>query len=281
MTSSAPNAHQQQSPTAPIGERPLSFYDNLSTSSAGGRIIQFPDIQFRFNENIPDRRSVHSSAKSDFFGLNPAPVTGPLSLTTNSGDSEADQLPQPVNTPNNLNRSFDNGAGSIAAGVSASSPTSSGGSSTAPMHSPSVSPSSVMEMATDAATSTPRFSRPNSTIKTITIKLPDTSGPSEAVYMTTTVPQNFTKNANTLIGRHKPTRSSLRHSRMLVVNKTVPVRYPPGNSLNLRHLRLCQTLMILQILIGLVLNVIGLAIMVWSPSTNTKDNPYWSGLIFC
>lgn len=66
---------------------------------------------------------------------------------------------------------------------------------------------------------------------------------------------------------------------MLVVNKTVPVRYPPGNSLNLRHLRLCQTLMILQILIGLVLNVIGLTIMVWSPSTNTKDNPYWSGLI--
>uniref|UniRef100_A0A182SNZ6 Uncharacterized protein n=1 Tax=Anopheles maculatus TaxID=74869 RepID=A0A182SNZ6_9DIPT len=100
-----------------------------------------------------------------------------------------------------------------------------------------------------------------------------------AVYMTTTVPQNFTKNASTLIGRHKPTRSSLRHSRMLVVNKTVPVRYPPGNSLNLRHLRLCRTVMILQILIGLLLNVIGLAIMVWSPSTNTKDNPYWSGLI--
>lgn len=97
--------------------------------------------------------------------------------------------------------------------------------------------------------------------------------------MTTTVPQNFAKNASTLIGRHKPTRSSLRHSRMLVVNKTVPVRYPPGNSLNLRHLRLCRTLMVLQILIGIVLNVIGLNIMVWSPSTSTKDNPYWSGLI--
>uniref|UniRef100_A0A182NVF1 Uncharacterized protein n=1 Tax=Anopheles dirus TaxID=7168 RepID=A0A182NVF1_9DIPT len=101
----------------------------------------------------------------------------------------------------------------------------------------------------------------------------------QAVYMTTTVPQNFTKNASTLIGRHKPTRSSLRHSRMLVVNKAVPVRYPPGNSLNLYHLRLCRALMILLILIGLMLNVIGLGIMVWSPSTSTKDNPYWSGLI--
>uniref|UniRef100_A0A182M2L8 Uncharacterized protein n=1 Tax=Anopheles culicifacies TaxID=139723 RepID=A0A182M2L8_9DIPT len=280
MTTPAPNAHQQQSPTAPRGDRPLSFYDNLSTSSAGGRIIQFPDIQFRFSENIPDRRSVHSSAKSDFFGLSPAPATSPLSLTTHSGESEVDHLSRsPAVSSANPNRSFDNGTGSGAAGASASSPTSSGGSSTAPMHSPSVSPSSVTEMGTDAATSTPRCSRPNSTIKTITIKLPDTSGPSEAVYMTTTVPQNFTKNANTLIGRHKPTRSSLRHSRMLVVNKTVPVRYPPGNSLNLRHLRLCRTLMILQILTGLVLNVIGLAIMVWSPSTNTKDNPYWSGLI--
>ncbi|XP_052900553.1 uncharacterized protein LOC128306923 [Anopheles moucheti] len=279
MTSSAPNAHQQQSPTASRGDRPLSFYDNLSNSSNGGRTIQFPDIQFRFNENIPDRRSVHSSAKSDFFGLSPAPATDRLSLTTNA-EEETDHSPTNtvVSPPNNPSRSFENGAGGIA-GASASSPTSSGGSSTAPMHSPSVSPSSITEMATDATTSTPRCSRPNSTIKTITIKLPDTSGPSEAVYMTTTVPQNFTKNANTLIGRHKPTRSSLRHSRMLVVNKAIPVRYPPGNSLNLRHLRLCRTLMILQILIGLMLNTIGLAIMVWSPSTNTKDNPYWSGLI--
>ncbi|XP_050068311.1 uncharacterized protein LOC126556829 [Anopheles maculipalpis] len=266
MSSSAPQSHL--SPTTPAGERPLSFYDNLSTSSSGGRTIQFPDIQFRFDENIPDRRSVHSTAKSDFFGLSVAPPTaGPLSL---------DEVPpnHNITSPTTPIRSYDHGN----AGASASSPTSSG-ASTAPMRSPSVSPSSAAEMASEATTSTPRCSRPNSTIKTISIKLPDTSGPSEAVYMTTTVPQNFTKNASTLIGRHKPTRSSLRHSRMLVVNKSVPVLYPPGNSLNLRHLRLCRTVMILQILIGLVLNVIGLAIMVWSPSTNTKDNPYWSGMI--
>uniref|UniRef100_A0A182WRB2 Uncharacterized protein n=1 Tax=Anopheles quadriannulatus TaxID=34691 RepID=A0A182WRB2_ANOQN len=269
------------------GERPLSFYDNLSTSSSlTGRTIQFPDIQFRFDENIPDRRSVHSTAKSDFFGLSTAPAT--TNTTTTTTTSIALTLDEPRSPPGSSGspvtpplRPFDNGATPPITGSPASS-----GTSTAPLRSPSVSPgSAVGDGGTEPpTTSTPRCSRPNSTIKTITIKLPDpvtgaAGGPSEAVYMTTTVPQNFAKNASTLIGRHKPTRSSLRHSRMLVVNKTVPVRYPPGNSLNLRHLRLCRTLMVLQILIGIVLNVIGLNIMVWSPSTSTKDNPYWSGLI--
>lgn len=39
----------------------------------------------------------------------------------------------------------------------------------------------------------------------------------QAVYMTTTVPQNI-KGSN-IAGRHTPTRTSLRHSRMIVVNK--------------------------------------------------------------
>lgn len=39
----------------------------------------------------------------------------------------------------------------------------------------------------------------------------------QAVYMTTTVPQNI-KGTN-IMGSHTPTRSSLRHSRMLVINK--------------------------------------------------------------
>lgn len=111
--------------------------------------------------------------------------------------------------------------------------------------------------------------------------LPDVhfASPLQAVYMTTTVPQNFTKNTNTLIGRHKPTRNSLRHSRMLVANKTVPQRYPRGNSLNLRHVRLSKVLMVLQIVVGLALSLVGLAITIWSPSTQTKDNPYWSGIV--
>lgn len=276
-TSNAPQEHLPSSalspPTAP--ERPLSLYDNLFSSSAaatgpgGSRVIQFPDIQFRFDENIPDRRSVHSSAKSDFFGLNPAPPAAAAALTINTATSTA--TPTGPDVPD---RCFN----------PASSPTSSG-ASTAPVRSPSGSPASMADPAAiepqqTTGSSTPRSSRPNSTIKTITIKLPDpTSSPSEAVYMTTTVPQNFTKNASTLIGRHKPTRSSLRHSRMLVVNKTLPMRYPPGNSLNLYHLKVCRWLMILLIVIGALLNVIGLGIIVWSPSTSTRDNPYWSGLI--
>ncbi|XP_053678600.1 uncharacterized protein LOC128728975 [Anopheles nili] len=273
MAANAP-ADQHLSPAPNAGpERPLSFYDNLTSTGTGsgtGRVIQFPDIQFRFDETIPDRRSVHSSAKSDFFGLNSPLVLAP------EPDPAGGPPPTPARTPPTR-------SGAAIAPYPEGSPSSS--ASTVPLRTPSASPSivdaglMVGEPGTGGATSTPRSSRPNSTIKTITIKLPDSSCPSEAVYMTTTVPQNFAKNSATLIGRHKPTRSSLRHSRMLVVNRTVPVRHPPGNALNLRHLRLSRIVMVLQILVGLALNLIGLGIVVWSPSTSTKDNPYWSGLI--
>lgn len=42
--------------------------------------------------------------------------------------------------------------------------------------------------------------------------------PSQAQCLNTTVPQNIT--GNTIAGRHTPTRNSLRHSRMIVLNRT-------------------------------------------------------------
>lgn len=39
----------------------------------------------------------------------------------------------------------------------------------------------------------------------------------QSVYLATTVPQNI--KGNKIMGRHTPTRSSLRHSRMLVISK--------------------------------------------------------------
>lgn len=280
-------------------DRPLSFYDNLTSPSilangggTVGRIIQFPDIQFRFDESIPDRRSVHSSAKSDFFGLPPTSSQSAAILnpppSTRATDGHRCSPPPPSGTPAGPaehNHSSASPAHDASGGASMSSASPTSTASTVPAQ---MSPAAIVDSPRDsyatadplASTSTPRSSRPSSTIKTITIKLPDTGvGPSEAVYMTTTVPQNFTKNTNTLIGRHKPTRNSLRHSRMLVANKTVPQRYPRGNSLNLRHVRLSKVLMVLQILVGLALSLIGLAITIWSPSTHTKDNPYWSGIV--
>ncbi|XP_058175902.1 uncharacterized protein LOC131290747 [Anopheles ziemanni] len=284
-------------------DRPLSLYDNLTSPSVlangggtAGRVIQFPDIQFRFDESIPDRRSVHSSAKSDFFGLHPTPSTSQPAAIITADPPPSTQLtdghrcsPTPAGPPD-PNRSsaspaHDASGGGGGASVSSASPTST--SSTVPAQ---LSPVAIVDSPRDSyattdplgSTSTPRSSRPSSTIKTITIKLPDTTtgvGPSEAVYMTTTVPQNFTKNTNTLIGRHKPTRNSLRHSRMLVANKTVLQRYPRGNSLNLRYVRLSKVLMVLQIVVGLALSLVGLAITIWSPSMQTKDNPYWSGIV--
>ncbi|ETN64664.1 hypothetical protein AND_003588 [Anopheles darlingi] len=296
-------------------DRPLSLYDNLTAPGTGagaaavGRTIHFPDIQFRFDESIgatippsvgptldQHRRSQHrNSARSDFFGL-----SSPLERTTVADGQEERKDDQNVRTP-----PAPSPPPPLAPAPAASSTPVSAKTTAAPTTDDAVDMSALEASASPNSTqstvqlspaespvlqqqhpTTPRSSRPNSTIKTITIQLPPDAtihrgSPSEAVYMTTTVPQNFAKNASTLIGRHKPTRSSLRHSRMLLQNNSKGYqqqRYQRGNSLNLRHLRLSKGLMVLQILIGALLSLIGLTIMVWSPSTHTKDNPYWSGL---
>ncbi|KAL1380834.1 hypothetical protein pipiens_013902 [Culex pipiens pipiens] len=240
-------------------ERPHSFYDNLNTSSgsSGSRVIQIPDIQFKFDDDIPMGRSsalLMSNAKSDFFGLSKIPDEEPDDES--DGRLLADRRTPPTIVPP-----------AATTATSSSSPSSTASTvPAAPPGSPEDSPRST--------------SRPASAQRNITIRLPEEGAPSEAVYMTTTVPQNFAKNSSTLIGRHKPTRSSLRHSRMLVVNnKNYHQRFPKGNSLNLRHIRLSRLLMLLKVAIGAVLTFVGMTIIVWSPNTHTKDNPYWSGMI--
>ncbi|XP_032311946.1 uncharacterized protein LOC116656443 [Drosophila ananassae] len=57
----------------------------------------------------------------------------------------------------------------------------------------------------------------NSTVyEEIPLRDLDALQPSQAVYMSTTVPQNI--KSMKIAGRHTPTRNSLRHSRMIVVN---------------------------------------------------------------
>lgn len=99
--------------------------------------------------------------------------------------------------------------------------------------------------------------------------------PSQVIYMSTTVPQNI-KSPN-IAGRHTPTRNSLRHSRMLVVNKNYQ-GLESINPLGLRHPRLARILLILLLILGLIITTIGIWILLWAPYTRMQDNPYWSGL---
>jgi hypothetical protein len=95
------------------------------------------------------------------------------------------------------------------------------------------------------------------------------------VYMSTTVPQSI-KGIN-IMGRHKPTRTSLRHSRMIVINKNFQSQHK--NSLNIKCAILARIFLILQIIIGVALVTMGLYLLVWAPHTRIKDNPYWSGIM--
>ncbi|XP_058445176.1 uncharacterized protein LOC131426453 [Malaya genurostris] len=266
--------------TETIDERPRSFYDNLTTTgstSGTTKIIQIPDIQFKFDDDIPittdaRRSTLMSNAKSDFFGLSrPSPVGDGQSHPTLGNDDDESQ-----NLIDDSERRTPPSVIVPSAPGSSSSPVSNASTVPARSSSPGTTDDSPRVGAEEGGSNK---SRPISSNRSITIRLPDSGTPSEAVYMTTTVPQNFAKDSSALIGRHKPTRSSLRHSRMLVVNKSFHQRYPRGNSLNLKHIRLSRVLMVLKILIGAILTFVGLAIMVWSPSTHTKDNPYWAGLV--
>lgn len=250
-------------------ERPHSFYDNITAggASSGAKPVLIPDIQFKFDDEIrittDPRRSTQlmSNAKSDFFGFPQVPPA--ITEDVTDASSKEDPSDETQHLIGDQDRSTP--PVTIVPPLTSSPASSISTAPTRSTESPGPSESSK--------------SRPVSSHRNITIKLPDAGTPSEAVYMTTTVPQNFSKNANNLIGRHKPTRNSLRHSRMLVVNKSIPQRYPKGNSLNLKHIRLSRMLMVLEIIVGTILTLVGMTIIVWSPNTQTKDNPYWAGMI--
>lgn len=101
------------------------------------------------------------------------------------------------------------------------------------------------------------------------------SQPSQAVYMATTVPQNI--KGSKIAGRHTPTRNSLRHSRMLVVNKVYNGSSSP-NPMEFRFPRITRIVLILEVIMGILITCLGAWILVLAPHTDIQDNPYWSGL---
>lgn len=158
-------------------ERPHSFYDNITagSSSGGTKTIQIPDIQFKFDDEIPittdPRRStlLMSNAKSDFFGLPKVP-SAVLEDTVDASKEECDETQRLIS---DQDRSTPPTTTIIP--LVASSPASI--ASTAPARSsespgPSESPKS----------------RPVSSHRNITIKLPDAGTPSEVGVDDSTVP---------------------------------------------------------------------------------------------
>ncbi|XP_037808975.1 uncharacterized protein LOC119601849 isoform X2 [Lucilia sericata] len=100
---------------------------------------------------------------------------------------------------------------------------------------------------------------------------------SQTVYMATTVPQNI--KGNKIAGRHTPTRSSLRHSRMLVVNNKSYEEVQHPNPMGFQQPNLARWLLILQIIIGILLLSLSTWIFFLTPNTPVQDNPYWCGLV--
>ncbi|XP_054275808.1 sarcospan-like [Macrosteles quadrilineatus] len=99
--------------------------------------------------------------------------------------------------------------------------------------------------------------------------------PSQANCLSTTVPQNIA--APPLSGRHTPTRTSLRHSRMIVLSRTgaVPRKYLPHV---LYHHKLAKSLVGLQTLVGAAVITVASWIYMYTPSLSFRDIPFWSGI---
>ncbi|KAH0535314.1 uncharacterized protein LOC123267833 [Cotesia glomerata] len=99
--------------------------------------------------------------------------------------------------------------------------------------------------------------------------------PSMANCLSTTVPVNL--KASQIAGRHTPTRSSLRHSRMIVMHRTgnIPRKSRPPL---LRRRKLSSTLAAIQTILGIAVTSLSLWLLLWAPNLPFMDNPYWSGM---
>ncbi|KAJ3636053.1 hypothetical protein MTP99_008897 [Tenebrio molitor] len=101
------------------------------------------------------------------------------------------------------------------------------------------------------------------------------ASPTQAHCLVTTVPQNIV--AQTLASKHTPNRNSLRHSRMIAMNKNgrVPNKYLPAI---IRYHKLAKALLGLIILLGLAICFLALWLLIWAPNIRQRDNPHWSGV---
>ncbi|KAI5756024.1 hypothetical protein M8J77_021443 [Diaphorina citri] len=105
---------------------------------------------------------------------------------------------------------------------------------------------------------------------------PDVRGSPSLVYtMKTTVPQSVRSSLNP--ERHIPTRSSLRHSRMIGLKQTckVPHKYLPPI---IRYHRVAKKLVVLQLILGVIITCISVWLVIFCSTLYTRDTPHWSGI---
>lgn len=100
--------------------------------------------------------------------------------------------------------------------------------------------------------------------------------PSQANNLCTTVPQSLV--VQTLGGRHTPTRSSLRHSRMIVLAKN---GYPMhrGRRWVWRGLGRAGVLVVTaQVLVGVLAVTLAAWLLMWAPSLKFREVPHYAGV---
>uniref|UniRef100_A0A8D8V3X7 Sarcospan n=1 Tax=Cacopsylla melanoneura TaxID=428564 RepID=A0A8D8V3X7_9HEMI len=99
--------------------------------------------------------------------------------------------------------------------------------------------------------------------------------PSLAYTLNTTVPQCL--RGSVTPERHVPTRSSLRHSRLIVLKQSskVPHKYLPPI---IRYHRVAKKLVILQFCLGIVITCLAVWLVRFCNTLYARDTPYWSGI---
>ncbi|XP_044317136.1 uncharacterized protein LOC108037383 [Drosophila rhopaloa] len=238
-------------PVQPV--RPVSTYDNLGVCqprSPGGGMSEpememEPEMELSGSHNgtshsIAAVKAALNDAKSKFFGIN-------------NYESQS-QVPAVQPEPKYQNVPQRDEPPAVAA----------------PEPSPPSAPSG--DLAIGAGTGN-RALRYATTYEQIPLSDLETPQSSQAVYMSTTVPQNM--KGMKIAGRHTPTRNSLRHSRMIVVNHK---NHDSLQATYIRNLNISRQLLIMQLAVGLL--IVGLAawILILAPSASILINPYLSGL---
>ncbi|XP_017063706.1 uncharacterized protein LOC108102945 [Drosophila eugracilis] len=238
-------------PVQPV--RPVSTYDNLGGSQSRNQessIMYDAELETELELNgtgtshsIAAVKAALNDAKSKFFGINnyESPVINKnAQVTIAKPEPKYQNVPQRDELP-------------VVAPIPVPDPVT----SHPPPAAASVDPSRALRYAT--------------TYEQIPLSDMETPQASQAVYMSTTVPQNM--KGMKIAGRHTPTRNSLRHSRMIVVN------HKNHDSLQAtRNLNISRQLLIMQLAVGLM--IVGLAawILILAPNASILINPYLSGL---
>ncbi|KAH8301019.1 hypothetical protein KR044_011482, partial [Drosophila immigrans] len=214
----------------------------------------------RANNSIAAVRAALSDAKCKFFGINNYeydalhPANGPLPSDAISCSSQA------TGTKPTSKYSNETDSGPISVSVL-----------------PEASGLLPMKTTTNTSTFSPDRALPfGTTYEQIPLSDLDIPQPSQAVYMSTTVPQNI--KGMKIAGRHTPTRNSLRHSRMIVVNNKTRQSIQESYSSHIRNLNLSRQLLIFQLAIGLLIVGLSIWILILAPNASILINPYLSGL---